>query len=223
MRAFQDEFPNSMKKIAVAALCVGAVFFLSGCGKKENTPQNGAQKENVKNEEKGGMISSIKDAIGMGKKMECTYKMKFGEESMESKGFFEGKKFRSETSLNGKKQISVFNDDVMYSWSPDEKKGTKISKSCMKELSDKYKDESNPTKEEDLEIPDAENIEDSFGDAMDVNCNPVASIDFSVPGDVNFTDQCEIMRKSMEAMEELKNKMPSGMSNIPEIPGGLGQ
>jgi hypothetical protein len=65
------------------------------------------------------------------------------------------------------------------------------------------------------------NPDEQFNDAMETKCEDVASIDFAIPSDVTFKDQCEEMKKMMENLKKYQNQMPS---QIPSgaIPGGAG-
>jgi hypothetical protein len=199
-----------IKKTILLSSLVLAVAFLSGCGKKTAEQNNGgtAQKEDT-----GGIVNSIKDAIGMGKKMQCTYTYKSGDESFTTTAYIEGQKYKGESEVMGKKQIAVFDGETMYSWSEADKKGTKFTKSCMDELNkNKPEDTNNPAPDQDQ----IKSADEEFNNAMDVKCTPVASIDFSVPSDVTFTDMCEQLKK----MQDMTKDLPKGV-NIPEnIPKG---
>lgn len=207
-----------IKKTIVLSSLILAVVLLSGCAKKGTENKNGDKKETAQKEENGGMINSIKDAIGMGKKMECTYTYKAGEgnESFTSKAYIEGKKYKSESEVMGKKQLMVFDGETMYTWSEADKKGTKWVKSCLDELN---KDDKTEKTDSNTTIPKEENIDDAsevFDDAMDTKCVPVDSIDFSVPSDIVFSDMCE----QLKAMKEsLGKNLPKGVS----IPKGAGE
>src|SRR3990167_9560301 len=54
-----------------------------------------------------GVIGSIKDAMGLGKKMKCTYSAKAGS-GVSSTVFVDGKKFKFTTDANGEKMYGVF-------------------------------------------------------------------------------------------------------------------
>jgi hypothetical protein len=209
-----------IKKTLLFSSLILAVVFLSGCAKK-GVQQNPEQKQTetageVKNEESGGIISSIKDAIGLGKKMQCTYTYnKTGETPFTSTAYIDGQKYKGETEIMGKKQLMVFDGDTMYTWSETDKTGTKFSKSCMEDLNkDKPQDSNAPAPTQDQ----IKSAEDAFKDVADTKCTPVDSIDFSIPTDVTFSDMCAEFQK----IKDMKNNLPSRV-NIPKgvnIPGG---
>lgn len=212
-----------MKKTITVFLLVLAVGVFAGCAKKpvENQGQTKNEESAVK-EESGGVISSIKDAMGLGKKMQCTYKYKDNEQSFTSTVYVDGKKYKGESEVMGKKQLMVFDGETMYMWPEGEKKGTKWTKSCMDDLNkenEKNEDKGTSNFSQD-EIKD---VEDAFKDAMDVKCTPVASIDFSVPSDIIFSDMCQELKTLQEKFQGIGNDLPSGGS-LPdgaEIPSGL--
>ncbi len=207
-----------IKKTLLLSSLVLAVVLLSGCGKK-TAEQNAGNKETAQKEETGGVITSIKDAIGLGKKMQCTYTYKEGEESFTSTTYVEGEKYKGESEIMGKKQIMVFDGNTMYSWSEADKKGTKWDKKCMEELN---KDSKKTTEESsDASALTGEELADAsevFDDALDTKCVPVASIDFSVPSDITFSDMCEQLKKMQDAAKNLPSgiDLPEGV-NIPSL------
>jgi len=201
-----------IKKAILLSSLILAIAFLSGCGKK-TTEQNANNGGAAQKEETGGIISSLKDAIGLGKKMQCTYNYKAGNESFTTTAFVEGQKYRSESTVMGKKQLIVFDGETMYTWSETDKKGTKFTKSCMDELNKNKPEDTNSNNP----APNQDQIksaDDAFKDATDVKCTPVASIDFSVPSDIVFTDMCEQLKK----LQDMTKNLPKGI-NVPDGAG----
>lgn len=202
-----------MKKTIIIASLVLAVGFFTGCSKKASETQNQSQnaKTEQSNKSQDGVIGSIKDAMGLGKAMECTYSYKVGEQNSTSKMFIDGTKFRSENDIMGEKQISIFDGETMYNWSETDKKGFKWTKSCMEELSKSYNKEENKNGPADI----ATDPEEAFKDTFDTKCVSVSSIDFSIPSDVEFANQCDIMKEQFKKMEEMKKNAPAN-AGIPE-------
>ena len=162
--------------------------------------------------ETGGVISSIKDAMGLGKKMKCTYSV------LDDKGkpisstiIIDGQKYKFAAETNGEMSYGIFDGETQYMWSGVTKQGLKMTKSCIDELS-----KSVPTdgKSDSFTVPETpQDFEQSFGSAENVKCEPTNE-DFSLPTDVNFIDQCEMMRESLKALEGIKGNLPAGV-NIP--------
>ena len=207
-----------MRKTTVLVIMAAAIFVLAGCVKKTEQNKNENQNQGtVQNQEgeQGGVINSIKDAIGMGKKMKCTYTMKIGSETNTYVSYIEGKKHKSESEFDGKTQYSVFDGKIMYSWNNQDKNGTKMEIDCIKDLDQPSESETPKNTETPPALKDPD---EQFDDAMDTKCESVASIDFSIPSDVNFKDQCEEMKKMMENLKKYQDQLPAGMPNVPGNP-----
>ena len=202
-----------MKKIKLAALLLG-VLVLAGCGNKAVNNSTGSAVENKNNvgAEKGGVVSSIKDAMGLGKSMKCAYRFKGEAGDITSTAYINGKKYKAESNVMGKKQIVIFDETAMYSWAEGEKTGMKMTKVCMAEM------EKNIPKAEGGKEPMADSITDEefFENSTDVSCEPYSGADFSVPSDIVFTDQCEMLKNMLKNIPAGAN-IPKGV-NIPNLP-----
>lgn len=171
-----------------------------------------SEKGTSQTEEQGSLVSSIKDAMGLGKKMACTYT------TVDEKGksatstiVVDGQKYKFTATANGETAYGIFDGDTQYMWSSGAtKQGLKMSKTCIDELGKASQDGGNNT----IPTPETpQDFEKSFGEAQGVNCVP-SNDDFSVPADVKFVDQCEMMRQATKMMEGVKGNLPAGV-NIP--------
>jgi hypothetical protein len=211
----KKQMKKNWKVVAIAA----GVLIFSGCGQKADNSGGENKKNQEMSQEKnqGGVISSIKDAMGLGKTMRCTYRIQGGNGNMEMVSYVKGKSYMSETNVGGSVQKSIFNEDGMFSWSEKTRQGTKMSRKCMEELEKAAPEEEQSNSPQ---VPDAD-AEEAFSGATDVKCEE-AEVDFSVPTDVNFVDQCEMMKKMMDSANEMKNRLPGGgpgaEGNIPNVP-----
>lgn len=162
----------------------------------------------VAKEEKG-MVSSIKDAMGLGQKMQCTYMMSEGGKAFESKVMVDGEKYASTTTIDNMTVYGVFDGENQYSWTSATKTGMKMSKACLEKMQATAQNMAKPA-----ETPGAapQDMEKAFEMAKNVKCEPASGADFTIPKDVAFTDQCAMMEQSMKMMEEMKEKMPAGMT-----------
>jgi hypothetical protein len=213
-----------MKKIFLVVLVLFVLgaggFYLSGkqgmpqVSEKENSVATPLDTVTPKVEEKKSVINSIKDAMGLGQKMNCTYT------DVDSKGMttsstitVDGQKYKFTSDVNGEKMYGLFDGTTQYTWTTGVKgQGWKMDKTCMEELGKLA-----PKRVEDksAKAPEApQDIEKSFANAQNVACVPASNEDFSVPTDVVFVDQCEMMKNSLKALEGMKGKLPAGM-NIP--------
>lgn len=210
-----------MRKTLLSIFVIGAAFVLSGCGKPiaadQNTVQDKSQVQEKKSESAANSaITSIKDAMGLGIKMECDYTMKFEDSGpTKSTAFVEGKKFKSVRTFAGKVQNTIFDGETLYMWSEGQTTGLKMTMTCINDLK-----ASSPQGAQ--AAPDVKSPEDQFKDATETSCSPTTeSVDFSAPVAITFTDQCEVLKKTTEMMKDMK--LPGGanmpdVSNMPNIP-----
>lgn len=192
-----------MKTWKIAAIAVG-VLVLAGCGSKPTVENNETQNQEINS---SGIISSIQDAITSGQAMKCTYATidENGGEFMATT-YVEGKKYKSETETTETVQRAIFDGETMYSWSEKQKQGMKIDKNCAEELKKSAPQESV------TQIPDASG-EKTFDSAVNAECAPAGKIDFSIPEDVTFVDQCKMLKDLMKNIPSVPN-----IPNIPQLP-----
>lgn len=127
--------------------------------------------------------------IEKGNKLEC----KVESNGAEKKVYIEGKKFKAITSFKGDTLVDIFDGEVYYSWNPKTKEAAKISMDCIAEAGKglhvgSYK--FNYMNEMIYAISKKE------------NCREIASdIDFKIPTDMNFVDQCTLMKNMTEKLK----------------------
>lgn len=203
---------NMKKKMSIVFLAGTFLFF--GCGNKPadnnaNVSNDEAKiNQEEKKENKDDIITSIKDAMGMGEAMKCVYKVSDNEGDMEVVTYVEGEKYKTEMMVAGMKQYSIFDGETMYSWGDKQPQGTKMTKSCLEKMGKNAPQDSPENSDEKI------SGEETFQNAMDVKCKKASSVDFSAPENISFVDQCEMMNNA------LKN-IPQGMNipqNIPQMP-----
>jgi len=180
-----------MKKILLGTLVVAFSLTLSACGNKTQNQAGEMEKQIGKEGMKA--IASIGEAMKSGKKMKCTFKIKTGDEEMESVSYFDGQKYRSESRVMNMNQIAVFDGENMHSWQEGQKNGMKMTKACSEELQVQNRERNQGEETQNRE--EMRIGEEAFDGAMDVKCEEVASIDFSIPANVEFTDQCQMMKQ----------------------------
>ncbi len=202
--------------IVVVVLVVGAYILWQGQRAVAPTdsmqPMQGVESEAASETmmDKGKqMVSSIKDAMGLGKAMQCTYAMDQDGKAMQSTVLVEGQKFKSMTTMDGMEVYGVFDGENQYSWTSASKVGMKMSKACLDKMAASAKDMATTTSESGAK---AEDMRAAFDVAKNVQCEAAGMVDFTLPKDVTFTDQCAMMEESMKMMEQMKDKMPAGMT-----------
>lgn len=167
--------------------------------------------------EEKGIISSVKDAMGLGKKMQCTYAIG-DDKSIQATVMVDGEKFKSTTVMKEMTVNGLFDGENQYTWTDKEKQGSKMSKACLDKMTARFQDMSATSAAKESETaPSIQDLRDGFDGLKDVQCRPADAVDFSLPKEITFVDQCAMIEQSMKMMEEMKDKMPAGMT-IPSMP-----
>ena len=168
-----------------------------------NQAENMANKAETKTE---GVVSSIKDAMGLGQKMACTYKVDMNGQEYISKVFVDGEKYKADSVVAGIATHALYDGQNQYVWTEGTKQGFKMSKTCLDEFKNQMGQA--PSTGTGSMKEAVEDYAKTFESAKNVSCEPATTADFSVPADVVFTDQCEMMKKSMEMMKQMQQQMP---------------
>ena len=124
-------------------------------------------------------------------------------QNIETVMYMQGNKYRTEFEIDGKKMYSLYDGSDYYSWDYNENNGYKMSKDCMKEF------ESNDTSTEtsNFDMDASFSTDEDFETAVSIKCESANDIDLSIPSNITFTDQCEIMRQMQNQIKELKQNM----------------
>lgn len=199
----------------VVIILIGLFFWWSGknkSGQPENVKQEEAAgtetKTQKQSESKIGGISDWLSSLAGGQALTCTYKFDATgkDKDAEVKVSMMGKKYRSEFEAGGMKFASVFDGTTLYSWSDIQKQGTKMDMNCMEQL------KTQAPQGDDQDKQYEKSPEDFLKNQPNIQCEPSSgAADFSVPSDVQFTDSCAMMQKSLEMMQQYKDKIPSGI------------
>lgn len=200
-----------MKKIGLYVLSFALVFTLAGCGKKE---ENSKMKNDMaiegdynQNEQgdvevmENGVLANLKNSLSAGKKIKCSYQINDKDETMGVvETYIQGDKYKTESTIDGIKNISIFDGDIVYSWIDGQKMGTKMSMDCINNL--------NGNKEEikeNIPVEDEEGFVNSLGETNNLECGEAGDIDFDLPSEIEFSDQCEILKSQQQLIEGFTN------------------
>ena len=198
---------KTIPKFGLVILVTAMAIVLAGCGKQTKQEEAGGGLMNsIKNNqavEKGeGVVKNLKKALSSGKVMKCESKM--GEDT--SLIYIKGKDIKTQHKIGDGTMNVLVKDGVMYYWQEGAKKGNKMKQDCMKDLASSLpggNEQINP-KEYDIDEMDVK-VEKG-----EVKCAPVLSgVDFSVPKNVEFVDQCQALKDSMSKLKNLQQNMPS--------------
>lgn len=184
--------------LVVLILGGGAWFFAS----KEKAPLVVSESGTVEQEnaEQPSVIGSIKDAMGLGEKMRCTYATGEGKDAVVSSVYVDGKKFKTTTEVGGMKTEALFDGETQYVWSGNSMQGMKMSQACLASFKESFGESEDAAGNGGVAPQD---YQETFGMAKNVQCEQVGSVDFSVPASITFTDQCVMM-------EQVKGLVPAG-------------
>jgi outer membrane lipoprotein-sorting protein len=206
-----------MKNILNMLGLVGVTVLLSGCS-LGGSPKEGEvslpiaeQKQTQEQvQQQSGPAEWIAGLAG-GKRMQCTYTMKGeGDQVSVIRMYAEKDRYKTEMEIPAGMMVSLFDGKAMYSWMRGTKQGTKMEMECMKELGEQSEEDEATPVQNTYDSP--EQVIESM---PDISCSELGStIDFSVPSDVEFSDQCAMLKKTMEQMKGLQT-MPG---NIPDMP-----
>ncbi len=206
-----------MKTIFKGGVFIGlivATIALAGCGAKTNQLKNAKDNINAKIEngkelvetgkkmadEKQGLMGGLKDAMKRGVTMKCVADSADGHWVI----YTNGKNTKTEgTTVDGHEMVILVKGKTIYTWNKKTKKGEKIDKGCMDDFQkDMGIDSSAMTKGD-------KNFDDFTPEKMEakekegkLKCVPSTKADFSIPSDVQFTDQCAMLKKQMSGLKE---------------------
>lgn len=209
--------------VVVAALLIGGFLYWNsretgstGMEKTDGGMMGVSDEVAGATKETGGIVSSIKDAMGLGRKMQCTYAIG-DDKSMQAVVLVDGEKFKSTTVMKDMTVYGLFDGETQYTWTDNEKQGNKMSKTCLDKMTARFQDMSADASKKSDTAPSVQDLREGFDGLKDVQCQAASAADFSLPKDVSFVDQCAMIEQSMKMMDEMKDKLPAGMT-MPAMP-----
>lgn len=192
---------NITKGTFLSSTIVLMVFF-SGCSNESNI-EKGIEKTKNNAIEKSKVITEhIGSSIEKGIAVECVNTL----DSKQMKSFIEKGNVRSEMTINGKKQIIVVKDGTTYSWYDGEENGQKMDKVCLDDLK-KYSENmtDNKVKQPEEKMISVESLKKDEN-AGKIKCSPTKNVDFSIPSNIKFIDQCQMVKQQMQQIKERMKK-----------------
>lgn len=203
------------KKMLLVCAVLCAVIF-SGCGKKtsenasdENNLQlSAADQETEKEAPKinpnitfADLVSSIEE----NKKLDCKHLVKDEEtlEQIETHTYVDGEKYKSITyTTDGDTLYSIFDGETFYFWSKKSGQGFKMAKTCAEQFGSGQQE--NDEDREGFELDTFKAISELFDEKGAINCVPTDYVDVSIPAEVVFADQCEMLKTQMEEIKRIE-------------------
>ncbi|HWQ59653.1 MAG TPA: hypothetical protein VN420_00705 [Candidatus Fimivivens sp.] len=200
--------------VGLVAIVVGAVT-LTGCSNSVNESQDQeGTRDQVQSQAQESAKSGVADwvaGLSEGKRMRCEYSFGEGDKAVRTVMYMERDRYRTEVGTPAGDMVSLFDGKVMYSWTKDGKQGMRMDIECMKQLGDKAPKGEATQKEAAPERYDSP--QDALESIPDIACSVTTdAVDLSVPTDVTFADQCEMLKGAL-------GKIPAGMQD--RIPDGV--
>ncbi|NTW46329.1 MAG: hypothetical protein HGB18_04755 [Candidatus Moranbacteria bacterium] len=206
--------------VGIGAIVAGAVA-LAGC----SSPGSGSQdqdhsqaQDQVRDQDKSGVAEWVA-GLASGKRMRCEYSFGDGDKATKTVMYMERDRYRTEVGTPAGDMISLFDGKAMYSWTKGGKQGMKMDIECMKRLGEEV-----PKGEERQEPTSGgyESPQEALENIPNIACSVTAdSIDFSVPSDVTFADQCEMMKGMLDKAKTLQGQAGALQGQIPDSVKGM--
>jgi len=200
-----------MKTNIVGIVAVATVVaMLSGCGPAPVAPATDQSSSATSVE--GGVADWV-SGLASGKRMQCIYEMGgTSDRSLSVKMFADKSRYRTETATPAGTMISLSDGVAMYTWTVGTKQGVKMDFECAKGLQGGLsKDTSGTTQPGQSSYPSPQ---DAVRNIPNISCSEaVDPVDFSVPSDVAFVDQCALLKSSLDAAKNVQGRIPDSVKN----------
>lgn len=208
-----------MRRIfGIGAALFGAVL-LAGCSGQSDGMADQARDQVREQDQAQAPERVIDDVTGWvadlaaGKRLECEYRIDDAEATGTVRMIMDRDRYRTETETPNGTFISVFDGETMYSWTAGGPQGMKMSRKCMDDMGGDVSEE-----EEDVAMPEEgesyDSSEEALGAIPGISCREISGADFSVPVDVEFVDQCQMLQEQTRAMEQYRDQMPDDVRGM---------
>ena len=189
--------------VLVVVLLIGGYFFWSNQDAPKEAPVVTTEAERTERTPAGvteekTVIGSIKEAMGFGTALRCTYAVGEGDQAVQAEVYVNGQSFKTTSTVNGVEMQALSDGKTQYMWMSGNKQGMKFDMACLEKLQGMV-----PEKGSTPPSMNPEDYQKSFDMAKNVSCEPALAVDFSVPPTVEFVDQCALM-------EQMTQMMPKG-------------
>ncbi|NTW14108.1 MAG: hypothetical protein HGA31_03705 [Candidatus Moranbacteria bacterium] len=203
-----------MRRIATISALVSGAFMLAGCSSqpmaRTNDQSGGQEQVQTQPQEKTGGVSDWIAGLTSGKKMQCEYSMGGEVDKVTTvKMLMDKDRYRTEVVTQVGTIVSLSDGKTVYTWTEGAKQGTKIDLECAKSLKDDLPKTPVTGQPEPLTY---DTPEQAVGNIPDIRCSEaVGSIDLSIPTDMQFTDQCAMLKATLGKMQDIKNQLPDSV------------
>lgn len=200
-----------IKKVSVLLLVVSLVV-LSGCTKKQEGVNETKQEQKQEQTNGESFSGSLKQLLGMGKKVVCSFEYKDPEGKSLTSGtvYIDGVRNRSEIKIKAEGDegneelnmnvISISDGKTGYMWNDGQKTGTKFDIAEMEKTGEEAREQNQ----------NQQDIQKNFEEKYDYKCKDwrVDESKFNVPTDVEFVDMMEQVKQMKEGLADVCNQLP---------------
>lgn len=147
-------------------------------------------------------FSDLIKSIELKEKIECDYKAidEDTKEALKAKIYVEGDTYKSITWKNDEELYSIFDGEVFYNWSNLSKDGFMMANSCVEEFEGSVPEIDG---DGDVDLDTYKTSSELFDEKVSMNCKEGSFVGFSIPDDINFVDQCELLKQQREAIKKI--------------------
>lgn len=158
--------------------------------------------------EQSSMVRSVKEAMGMGGQMRCTYTSGEGAAAMTSIVLVAGERFYTQVVTSGVTTAALYDGNAQYVWTIGSTQGMKMTKACLENLK-----ASIPQDAPSSQSQAPTDYQNMFDMAQNVQCESIETdpIDTLLPKEVVFSDQCAMLEQGKKMMEQYQKKLPADM------------
>lgn len=135
--------------------------------------------------------------------IECDYKVIDDDtkQGLKAKVYIKGEKYKSITWKSDDREYSIFDGDTFYVWSARTKQGYKMGSSCANVFGNFVVEGEG---DGDFDLDTFKTSKELFDEGASMNCMETEYVDLSIPGEIEFVDQCELLKKQKELIEKMK-------------------
>ena len=207
-----------MRIFFIAIVFALSGFFLAGCSSPQES-QNQAQtevesesnqeissekqeeqdKQEQQGEQQGGEKEEWLEQLQKGEKLSCTYT---DDQGGEAQVFMDGENYRMEYVSDQGNMTSVSREGVLYIW------GDQMPDSGMKFAQDCFEDFDTPSSSSQEYYTSSEEVVEEI---PDISCTSIDRVDTSIPENISFVDQCDMMKQ----FQQMETQLPEGVEMIP--------
>ena len=198
-----------------------SVSLLAGCKRggeetpptpPQSPPSSAPPQQPSSGVEKTSSLEEMFQRIAQGEGVQCAYSIvdDTGKKNGTAKSWLKGGKHRLEvTTEDGTVVYNVSDGKTFYTWDSKRKQGTKMTRECLESFASQYQQEGQQQEEAPPSVPS--DPQEAMRNAPDIQCAPFdGEVDLSLPEDVHFVDQCALLQKQQDLLQQFQKMGEEG-------------